>query len=124
MEPHAERVRPPAGARRAWPREFGARISAKTVLRALRRMGLRCRIRAENPVLPSGMGWRYRYQWWRDKLKELSVRQSMGRKGDIDVTKKAISGEDGRRITEKFKTLVEQRNRIIHGFRITSPGGK
>ncbi len=48
----------------------------------------------------------------------------MGRKGDIDVTKKAISGEDGRRITEKFKTLVEQRNRIIHGFRITSPGGK
>ncbi len=35
-----------------------------------------------NPVLPSGMGWRYRHQWWRDRLKELSVHQSMGRKGD------------------------------------------
>lgn len=29
--------------------EFGRRVSAKTVLRVMRRMGLKCRIRAANP---------------------------------------------------------------------------
>lgn len=41
-----------------------------------------------------------------------------------EVIEDAIRGEDGRRIAKKFKTLVEQRNRIIHGFRCTSPDGE
>ncbi len=45
--------------------------------------------------------------------------------GDLDdIIENAIPGEDGERILEKFKTLVEQRNRIIHGFRCTSPDGE
>lgn len=45
--------------------------------------------------------------------------------GDLDdIIGNAIPGEDGERILEKFKTLVEQRNRIIHGFRCTSPDGE
>ena len=153
-------------------REFGRRVSAKTVLRVMRRMGLRCRIRAANPWrryssyrgdsggrvpdllkrdftaerpfaklgtdvtefkvaggkaylapvydmgskeivawdisrspdleqqkrllamlaerLPAGaapiphpdMGWQYQHKWWRDRLGELGIRQSMSRKGN------------------------------------------
>lgn len=33
----------------AWPRGFGQKVSAKSVLGVMRRMGLRCRIRAANP---------------------------------------------------------------------------
>ena len=153
-------------------REFGQRVSAKTVLRVMRRMGLRCRIRAANPwrkyssyrgeaggrvpdllkrdfragkpfeklgtdvtesevagakaylapvydmaskeimawdvsrhpdmerqkrllamlapklpagaspILHSDMGWQYQHPWWRKRLGELNVRQSMSRKGN------------------------------------------
>lgn len=152
--------------------EFGRRVSAKTVLRVMRRMGLKCRIRAANPwrkyssyrgedgervpnllkrdfradgpfaklgtdvtefkvagakaylapvydmagkeimawdvsrhpdmeqqkrllamlapklpagaspVLHSDMGWQYRHPWWRERLGELGIRQSMSRKGN------------------------------------------
>lgn len=152
--------------------EFGQKVSAKTVLRVMRRMGLRCRIRAANPwrrynsyrgeqggrvpdllkrdfhadrpfsklgtdvtefkvaggkaylapvydmaskeivawdvsrspdlgqqkrllamlgarlpdganpILHSDMGWQYQHPWWRERLRELNIRQSMSRKGN------------------------------------------
>lgn len=35
-----------------------------------------------SPVLHSDMGWQYRHPWWRDRLGELGIRQSMSRKGN------------------------------------------
>ncbi|PLS30452.1 integrase core domain-containing protein, partial [Bifidobacterium margollesii] len=35
-----------------------------------------------DPVLHSDMGWQYQHRWWRDRLAELGIRQSMSRKGD------------------------------------------
>lgn len=35
-----------------------------------------------SPVLHSDMGWQYRHPWWRERLGELSIRQSMSRKGN------------------------------------------
>ena len=35
-----------------------------------------------SPVLHSDMGWQYRHPWWRERLGELGIRQSMSRKGN------------------------------------------
>ena len=35
-----------------------------------------------SPVLHSDMGWQYQHQWWRKRLGELGIRQSMSRKGN------------------------------------------
>lgn len=179
LEPLIERIwgRTPNGCghrqiRMCLVHEFGLAVSAKTVLKVMRRMGLRCRIRAANPrrkyssyrgeggghvpnllrrdftagrpfaklgtdvtefrvaggraylatiydmaskeiaawdvsphpdmaqqarllamladrlpedaepILHSDMGWQYQHPWWRDRLKELGIRQSMSRKGN------------------------------------------
>ena len=34
------------------------------------------------PILHSDMGWQYQHPWWRDRLKERGIRQSMSRKGN------------------------------------------
>ena len=34
------------------------------------------------PILHSDMGWQYQHQWWRDRLAQLGIRQSMSRKGN------------------------------------------
>ena len=34
------------------------------------------------PILHSDMGWQYQHQWWRNRLEELRIRQSMSRKGN------------------------------------------
>lgn len=40
-----------------------------------------------SPVLHSDMGWQYRHPWWRERLGELGIRQSMSRKGNcLDKT--------------------------------------
>lgn len=41
-----------------------------------------------------------------------------------DTIKNTISANAGNDILTKFSELVEMRNRIIHGFRITSPDNK
>ena len=35
-----------------------------------------------SPVLHSDMGWRHQHPWWRERLGELGIRQSMSRKGN------------------------------------------
>ena len=35
-----------------------------------------------NPILHSDMGWQYQHPWWRERLRGLSIRQSMSRKGN------------------------------------------
>ena len=35
-----------------------------------------------SPVLHSDMGWQYRHPWWRERLGELGILQSMSRKGN------------------------------------------
>ena len=35
-----------------------------------------------SPVFHSDMGWQYRHPWWRERLGELGIRQSMSRKGN------------------------------------------
>lgn len=73
-------------------REFGRRVSAKTVLRVMRRMGLRCRIRAANP-------WR-RYSSYRgdsggrvpDLLKRDFTAERPFAKLGTDVTEFKVAG--------------------------------
>ena len=33
-------------------------------------------------ILHSDMGWQYQHDWWRNRLGELGIRQSMSRKGN------------------------------------------
>nr|WP_217625406.1 IS3 family transposase [Bifidobacterium sp. SO1] len=35
-----------------------------------------------DPILHSDMGWQYQHDWWRSRLTELNIRQSMSRKGN------------------------------------------
>lgn len=35
-----------------------------------------------DPILHSDMGWQYQHDWWRNRLGELGIRQSMSRKGN------------------------------------------
>ena len=35
-----------------------------------------------DPILHSDMGWQYQHDWWRNRLEELNIRQSMSRKGN------------------------------------------
>ena len=35
-----------------------------------------------HPILHSDRGWQYQHRWWRQRLKELGIRQSMSRKGN------------------------------------------
>jgi hypothetical protein len=35
-----------------------------------------------SPILHSDMGWQYQHSWWRARLEELGIRQSMSRKGN------------------------------------------
>ena len=35
-----------------------------------------------DPILHSDMGWQYQHDWWRNRLGELNIRQSMSRKGN------------------------------------------
>ena len=80
----------------AWPEPFGTRAAALMAF-VCARLGvgvpwlpsglhavsaLSGLTAGASPVLHSDMGWQYRHPWWRERLGELGIRQSMSRKGN------------------------------------------
>ena len=84
--------------------EFGTRISAKTVLRVMRRMGLRCAIRSRNP-------WR-RYSSYRgetgDRVHNLPER-------DFDAARPFFQARDRRHRVQGRRLQGVPRSRVRHG---------